>query len=82
MKVINKEIYRNRQNRMAKTPLLMKEVMTEISRCLEKNMIRFNNSATWYYDRIVAAIGSLISQAYEMNKAIAVAWGKTLKEAE
>ena len=68
MKDINKRIHGNQLSKLAKSLPLMKKLMMKVSRFLGKNMIQFDNNATLYYDQIVAAMRSLVSQAYGLPK--------------
>jgi len=78
---INEGLYA-RQNRSAPDPVFIEEMQSEISRASRKSNVKFDNDAKSCYDRIMAAIASIVSRKFGMSKAVVFVMARTLEEAK
>jgi len=78
---INEGLYA-RSNRSAPDPVFIEEMQSEISRASRKSNVKFDNDAKSCYDRIMAAIASILSRKFGMSKSVVFVMANTLKEAK
>jgi hypothetical protein len=79
-KLVNPGQYGSYPGREATSLCLLEELKTDISYCSRKPIINFDNDASLCYDRIIAALSSLINRKYGQNRNVVMVNATTLRQ--
>jgi hypothetical protein len=82
LKLIHRGQYGGRPGKEATTLTFIEELKTDICYASRKPMINFDNDAALCYDRIIAAIASLIARAHGQHRDVCFVHAETLWQAK
>jgi exonuclease III len=82
LKLIHRGQYGGRPGKEATTLAFIEELKTDICYASRKPMINFDNDAASCYDRIIAAIASIIARAHGQHRDVCFVHADTLRQAK
>jgi hypothetical protein len=82
LKLIHRGQYGGRPGMEATTLAFIEELKTDICYASRKPMINFDNDAASCYDRIIAALASLIARAHGQHRDVCFVHAETLRQAK